>query len=316
MAWRFCVAPMLDWTTAECRLMHRALSTKARLYSEMVSTGAVIFGDAARHLHQFEDDAVALQLGGGVPDELAKATEIAQNYPYDEINLNVGCPSDRVQNNQFGACLMRHPKQVAACLRAMQKVSDKVVTVKHRLAIDEQDESQVFDFVDCVANESECRVFIVHARKAWLSGLSPKENRDIPPLRYELVYALKARFPELTIVLNGGITDLVAAKAHLAQVDGVMVGRAAYQSPALLLAADTVYNAPERSIEQALDAITAQLKAALLRGERLSDYTRHLLGLFNGQKGAKRYRQILSEQARLDGADLQVWQQALAAVGR
>ena len=227
---RFCVAPMLDLTTPECRALHRLFTRRALLYTEMVTTGALIYGDAERHLQHHGDAPCALQLGGGEPEALARACAIALPYGYQEINLNVGCPSDRVQNNRIGACLMDDAALVAECVSAMQAAVGAVpVTVKHRLAIDEQDEREVFHFVETVASRGPCRVFIIHARKAWLQGLSPKANRDVPPLNYPLVYEVKRRFPELTVVINGGIGDLTQCQAHLQHVDGVMLGRAAYR---------------------------------------------------------------------------------------
>lgn len=306
---------MMDWTTPACRLLHRQLNPGALLYTEMVTTGALIYGDAARHLRHFDDAPCALQLGGSEPEALAKSCAIAQEYGYQEINLNVGCPSDRVQNNRIGACLMDSPHLVAQCLKAMQQESDVPVTVKHRLGIDEQDERKVLEFVDIVASESDCRVFTIHARKAWLQGLSPKENRDVPPLNYALVYEVKQRFPELTIILNGNITSIAECKQHLAHVDGVMLGRAAYQHPELIAEAATLFDKQPLAIDALLPKLTAVLVAALVRGERLQDYTRHLLGLFQGIKGARQYRRILSEEARLPDAGIAVWQKALHQVG-
>ena len=313
---RFCVAPMLDWTTPECRALHRLFSRHAFLYSEMVTSGALIFGDVPRHLHHAADAPCALQLGGGEPEALARACEIALPYGYQEINLNVGCPSDRVQHNRIGACLMDDAPLVAECLAAMQAAADAVpVTVKHRLAIDEQDERCIFNFVETLAARSPCRLFIIHARKAWLQGLSPKDNRDVPPLNYPLVYEVKRRFPELTIIINGGITTLAECRAHLQAVDGVMLGRAAYQNPELLLAVDELYGAPARTLAEVLPAIRSLLVEALGRGEMLAHYTRHLLGLFPGVRGAKQYRRILSEEARATEAGIAVFDRALAAVG-
>lgn len=311
----FSVAPMLDWTTPACRELHRLLLPEALLYTEMVTAGAIIYGDAQRHLAHCGDMPCVLQLGGGNPLELACACEIAQDYDYTEINLNVGCPSDRVQNNRIGACLMDDAALVARCLQAMQQASSVPVTVKHRLGIDEQDERQVIDFVDRILQESDCRTFIVHARKAWLQGLSPRENRDVPPLNYELVYELKQRFPESTIVINGGIETIAACEAHLAQVDGVMLGRAPYKNPALLLEAARLFGREPQSEDAVMPEIEIVLSAALARGARLSDYTRHLLGFFQGRKGAKRYRRILSEEARQPDADLSIWRKALVSVG-
>lgn len=310
----FCVAPMLDWTTTPCRKLHRLFSPNALLYTEMVTTGAIIFGDKNRHLQHSRDMPCALQLGGGDPDALAKATALAQPYQYSEINLNVGCPSDRVQNNRIGACLMDDATLVARCLKAMQQESDVPITVKHRLGIDEQDERNVIDFVDTIINNSPCRTFIVHARKAWLKGLSPKENRDIPPLNYDLVYELKQRFSACNIIINGGIETLEDCQKHLNHVDGVMVGRAAYKNPALLLQAETLYGNALRDEQDILPSITDTLTQALENGEYLSDYTRHLLGMFSGQKGSKQFRRILSEDARKKNAGIEVWEKALAAV--
>ena len=313
---RFCVAPMLDWTTPECRALHRLFTRHALLYTEMVTTGALIYGDAERHLQHQADAPCSLQLGGGEPEALARACEIALPYDYQEINLNVGCPSDRVQNNRIGACLMDDATLVAECLSAMQQAAGEVpVTVKHRLAIDEQDEREVFHFVETVANRSSCRVFIIHARKAWLQGLSPKENRDVPPLNYPLVYEVKRRFPELTIVINGGISDLAQCQAHLQHVDGVMLGRAAYQNPQLLLAADTLYGDAAQTLDAVLPQVRALIVERLACGEPLAHYTRHLLGFFPGVRGAKHYRRILSEEARAADADITVFDRALAAVG-
>ncbi|UJF24842.1 tRNA dihydrouridine(20/20a) synthase DusA [Suttonella sp. R2A3] len=313
--WTFCVAPMLDWTTRECRLLHRQFSAHARLYTEMVTTGAIIYGDQARHLRFYEDEhPVALQLGGGDPNDLARAVSLAQPYGYDEINLNVGCPSDRVQNNRIGACLMDDPALVARCLSAMQQESDVPVTVKHRLAIDEQDERDVLAFVDQVASESACRVFIIHARKAWLDGLSPKANRDIPPLNYELVYELKARFPELTIILNGGINSITDAKEHLQYLDGVMLGRAAYQQPELLLDVDTLYGANAHQLSDVLPRLRKQMVEGLANQLPLTYFTRHMLGLFSGRPGARQFRRILSEEARAHDAGIEVWDRAVVAI--
>lgn len=313
---RFCVAPMLDWTTPECRALHRLFTRRALLYTEMVTTGALIYGDAERHLQHHGDAPCALQLGGGEPEALARACAIALPYGYQEINLNVGCPSDRVQNNRIGACLMDDAALVAECVSAMQAAVGAVpVTVKHRLAIDEQDEREVFHFVETVASRSPCRVFIIHARKAWLQGLSPKANRDVPPLNYPLVYEVKRRFPELTIVINGGIGDLAQCQAHLQHVDGVMLGRAAYQNPELLLLADTLYGEAAQTLDAVLPRIRALIAERLARGEVLSHYTRHLLGLFPGVRGAKIYRRILSEDARAPDAGITVFERALAAVG-
>lgn len=313
---RLCVAPMLDWTTPECRALHRIFSRHAFLYSEMVSTGAILFGDTDRHLQHNGDSPCALQLGGGEPEELARACERALPYGYQEINLNAGCPSDRVQHNRIGACLMNDAMLVAECLSAMQKAAGVVpVTIKHRLALDEHNERDVLRFVETLATNSPCRVFIIHARKAWLQGLSPKENRTVPPLNYSLVYEVKRHFPELTIILNGGITTIDECIMHLQQVDGVMLGRAAYQNPELLLAVDTLYNQPAKMLDEVLPNIRALIINGIEEGRPLSAYSRHLLGLFPGIKGAKHYRRILSEDARQANAGIEVFDRALAAVG-
>lgn len=315
-AHRFCVAPMLDLTTPTCRVLHRIFSRHAFLYSEMITTGALIYGDAERHLNHYQQEQpVALQLGGGHPDELARACEIALPYHYDEINLNIGCPSDRVQNNRIGACLMDSPHLVAECLNAMQDAAGEIpVTVKHRLGIDEQDERQVLDFVEILASRSRCRHFIIHARKAWLQGLNPQQNRDIPPLNYPLVYQIKQQFPELSIILNGGINNLAQCREHLQYLDGVMLGRAAYQNPEILLSADSLFGSMPRSIEEVLPELRCFMEAEIARGIPLSQFTRHLLGLFRGQKGAKQYRRMLSEQARLPNAGIEIWDKALAGL--
>lgn len=314
-AWRMCFAPMLDWTTPECRRIFRFFSSDVRFYTEMVTTGAILHGDVARHLHHEKDMPCALQLGGGDPDELAKACEIAQHYQYDEINLNAGCPSDRVQNNAIGACLMRKPKHIAQCLNAMQKASDVPITLKHRLSIDEMDEASVLDFVDCIVNESACRHLIIHARKAWLNGLSPRENRDIPPLKYDLVYAVKERYPDCTIILNGGIANIDEAEEHLQKVDGVMLGRAIYYQPQLLLESARLFGKQAPKLEDVLSDITTCMSEQVAQGTPLWHYTRHLLGLFSSCRGAKQYRRILSEESRNDPYNIHVWNRALAAVG-
>lgn len=293
------IAPMMQWTDRHCRMFHRQLSKHALLYTEMVTTGAIIFGDAARFLSYHGDEhPVALQLGGGDPSELAQATHIASRYGYDEINLNVGCPSDRVQRGKIGACLMAEPELVRDCVLAMQTETDAEVTVKHRLAIDDMDERTVFNFVDIVAH-SGCETFIVHARKAFLQGLDPKANRDVPPLRYELVYELKERYPELTVVLNGGVKTREEICTHLRFVDGVMIGREAYHNPWLIASFDEIVGETV-SIAQRKAAIVSlmpYIEAELANSTPLKHITRHWLGLFNGQAGARKFRQHLSENA-------------------
>ena len=307
---RLCVAPMMDWTDRHCRFFHRLLAPKALLYTEMVTTGAILHADPARFLDfDRREGPVALQLGGSEPEALARTVEIAEAWAYAEINLNCGCPSDRVQNGRFGASLMAEPERVAACVEAMAAVTTKPVTVKCRIGIDDSDEEVFLDrFVDCVA-AAGCRVFIVHARKAWLKGLSPKENREVPPLNHARVARLKARRPDLTIVLNGGIIDPEAAGARLAVVDGIMIGRAAYQNPMLLGAftralQDAGHAEPDRAALLAEMRVYAE--AAMAGGTPLRAIARHLLGLYNGEPGARGWRRRLSEgmQDELVGAEL------------
>jgi len=315
---RFSIAPMMDLTDQYCRYFHRLLSRQSVLYTEMVTTGALIYGDRPRHL-QFHsaEHPVALQLGGSDPTELATAVNIASSYCYDEINLNCGCPSDRVQSGKFGAILMKDPGLVAQCFQAMQEVSTVPVTIKHRTGIDEQD-SYAFlsDFIGTVA-EAGCQTFIVHARKAWLKGLSPKQNRDIPPLEYEKVYRLKKDFPQLEIILNGGVTTLNDTKAHLDHVDGVMMGREAYQNPYLLAEVDReLYHdhrlSPDR--EQILENFAVFMTEELAKGTRLSHMTRHILGLYQGMPGARKFRRYISEHAHRPDAGIEVLYGAMAAM--
>lgn len=313
---RFSVAPMLDWTDRHCRYFHRLLSRHTLLYSEMVTTGAILRGNAERHL-QFDaaEHPVALQLGGSDPAELAQCASIGAAYGYDEINLNVGCPSDRVQNGRFGACLMAEPQLVADCVAAMRDAVSTPVTVKSRIGIDDRDSyAELVDFIATVARAG-CKTFIVHARKAWLSGLSPKENREIPPLRYDVVFQLKQDFPELEIVINGGINTLDAAEALLNQVDGVMLGREVYHNPFLLAQVDARIfrdERPLRSRQQIAMAMQAYIEQQLESGQRLHNITRHMLGLFHGADGARAWRRHLSENAGKPGAGFQVVLDALA----
>lgn len=314
----FSIAPMMDWTDRHCRAFHRVLSSKALLWTEMVTADAVIHGDRQRLIgYSDQEHPVVLQLGGNEPDKMAEAARIAESFGYDEVNINCGCPSDRVQSGAFGACLMREPEVVAACVRAMRQAVSIPVTVKCRIAIDEDPPREtLFNFVDRVA-DAGCQVFTVHARKAWLKGLSPKENREIPPLDYDLVAELKAARPDLTIILNGGITALEACQTHLSQFDGVMLGRAAYQTPALLGQVDTALfdmSLPIIEPEQAVMAYRPHISTQLEQGVRLSSMTRHMLGLFNGQPGARRWRRVLSEQGPKPGAGLDVLDEALDAV--
>ncbi|MEA3302123.1 MAG: tRNA dihydrouridine(20/20a) synthase DusA [Pseudomonadota bacterium] len=309
------VAPMLDWTDRHCRYFLRLLSRRTLLYSEMVTTGAIMHGDAERHLRfDVAEHPVALQLGGSVPGELASCSKIAEAYGYDEVNLNVGCPSDRVQSGMFGACLMATPQLVADCIKAMLDVVSIPVTVKHRIGIDEMDSyAQLCDFVGTVA-EGGCNCFIIHARKAWLQGLSPKENRDKPPLHYETVYRIKQDFPDLEIVINGGIMTLDEAGEHLQTVDGVMMGRAIYHNPWLLADADMALFGEQNPLSTGFDIIEKILpyvETELAEGTRLHHITRHMIGLFNGMPGARRWRRYLSENACRKDADVKVLLQAV-----
>ncbi|MBT9099241.1 tRNA dihydrouridine(20/20a) synthase DusA [Methylovulum psychrotolerans] len=310
-----CIAPMMDWTDRHCRYFHRLLSKNAFLYTEMVTTGALIHGDHHRFLqYHAAEHPVALQLGGSNPRELAICAKMAEDYGYDEVNLNVGCPSDRVQNGRFGACLMAEPELVAECVAAMAAAVTIPVTVKSRIGIDDKDSyEELVHFVGTVA-AAGCRTFIVHARKAWLSGLSPKENREIPPLRYDVVYQLKIDFPHLEIILNGGVTSLAQAETILEQVDGVMIGREAYQNPFILAEADQRLFADNRaslSRGEAIHALLPYISGQLALGLRLHSVTRHILGLFHEQYGARGWRRYLSEHANKPGADEAVLLQAL-----
>lgn len=313
--WRFCVAPMMDVTDAHCRYFLRLLSRRARLYTEMITTGAILHGDAQRLL-RFDalEHPVALQLGGNDPEALARSAELGARLGYDEIDLNCGCPSNRVQEGCFGVRLMLEPRRVAQCVRAMRAAAGVPVTVKCRIGVDETEHYEFLrGFVETVADAgSTC--FIVHARKAWLSGLSPKENREIPPLRYERVYRLKQDFPQLTIVLNGGVRTLAECERHLREVDGVMLGREAYENPYLLSQVDArlfgeTHAAPSRS--DVLTRLRPYVERELSAGARLRHIARHLLGLYRGQPGARAFRRMLSERAHAPDADWAVIEQAL-----
>ncbi len=306
---------MLDWTDRHCRYFHRHLSRHAVLYTEMVTTGALIHGDRHRYLaFNAEENPVALQLGGSNPQDLARCAQMAEDYGYQEVNLNVGCPSDRVQNGRFGACLMKEPSLVAECVAAMQQAVTVPVTVKCRIGVDEQDSyAALLTFVRTIA-EAGCQTFIVHARKAWLSGLSPKQNRDIPPLRYDVVYQLKQDVPHLEFILNGGLTTLDACDAALQRVDGVMMGREAYHNPYLLSLVDQRYYAAlsaPLSREAVLTAVIPYMQQQIAAGTRLNSMTRHMLGLFHGQPGARAWRRYLSDHACKAGAGVQVVLEAL-----
>jgi tRNA-dihydrouridine synthase A len=317
-AWRFCVAPMMEWTDRHCRTFHRLLTRRALLYTEMVTAAAVLYGDKDRLLgfDPFERP-LAVQLGGSDAGQLASAARICADYGYNEINLNVGCPSDRVQEGRFGACLMSEPHTVAECVSAMQAAVPLPVTVKCRIGIDDQDSEEDFNrFIETVS-ATGCRRFIVHARKAWLKGLSPKENRDVPPLDYERVYRLKAVRPELTVVINGGIQTLAEAAHHLQFVDGVMLGRAAYQNPAMLAEADAGIYGDTAGTPDLVEVFAAMIEYAsrqTARGEKLSSITRHMLGLFQGVPGARAYRRHLTVESIKPGASVDIMRQAIALV--
>ena len=308
-AWKFCVAPMMEWTDRHCRFFHRLLTRRARLYTEMLTIGAVLHGDRTRLLrfHPAEHP-LALQLGGCEPRALAACARSGADLGFDEINLNVGCPSDRVQEGSFGACLMAEPKLVGECVAAMKAAVAMPVTVKCRIGIDEQDPEEALETFACTVEEAGVDALIVHARKAWLKGLSPKENRDVPPLDYERVYRLKAAHPRLRVLLNGGIGSIEAAMAHLVHVDGVMIVRAAYQEPWRLLAVDpAIFGAegPFASAKEAALALIPYIEHELAQGTRLHAMTRHLHGLFRAVPGARAYRRQLAGAATSDaGADL------------
>jgi tRNA-dihydrouridine synthase A len=310
--WLFCVAPMLDWTDRHCRVFHRQLSQHARLYTEMVTTGALRHGDVSRHL-DFSDieRPLALQIGGSEVADLAHAAKLAKQWGYDEINLNCGCPSERVQKGAFGACLMKEPRLVADGLKAMQDAADITVTVKHRIGVDDHDNYDfVRDFVGQVNQHSGVNVFIVHARKALLKGLSPKENRSVPPLNYDTVRALKRDFPQLTFVLNGGLTEWPMMCDLLGETsfDGVMVGRAAYQNPWLLHEVDSRLFGKKPlcdSREQVMIGCEPYLQSLREQGLNLHLFTRHVLGLFNGEPSARRWRQTLSDRTFINQASAQ-----------
>lgn len=308
------VAPMMDWTDRHCRYFHRLLSPHARLYTEMVTTGAVLHGDRARLLgFDAAEHPVALQLGGHEPADLAAAARIGVDYGYDEINLNVGCPSDRVQSGRFGACLMREPALVADCVAAMRAVVSIPVTVKCRIGVDEQDEyEELHRFVEMLITAG-LEILIVHARKAWLHGLSPKENREIPPLNYERVFRLKQEFPQLTVVINGGVTTADATKSLCGKMDGVMLGRAAYHDPYVLAQCEaSLFGTPLPERGAVLEGLRDYVGTQLANGDNLNHVARHILGLFLGLPGARAFRRHLSEQMHRPQADFAVIEQALA----
>ena len=316
--WRMSIAPMMDWTDRHCRYLHRLLTRHTLLYTEMVNVGGILFGGTERHLrYNAEEHPVALQLGGNEPGKLAQAARLGEQWGYDEINLNCGCPSDRVQRGAFGASLMKSPTLVADCVKAMVDVVEVPVTVKHRIGLD-KDESYAFvrDFIGTV-QDAGCKVFIVHARNAWLQGLSPKENREIPPLRYEVAHRLKQDFPHLTIAINGGICTDEVVQEQLQHVDGVMVGREAYHNPWWLARWDSLYfGAPERqlSVEAVEDAMVDYMeREAAQYGTPWYAIARHMLGLRHGLSGARRWRQVWSDHRLKDLPAREVAAQARAA---
>ncbi|MFI0849526.1 tRNA dihydrouridine(20/20a) synthase DusA [Mesorhizobium sp. IMUNJ 23232] len=314
---RFAIAPMMDWTDRHCRFLHRQLSSRALLYTEMIVADAAIHGDRQRLLGFGQaEHPVALQLGGSDPAKLAEAARIGEGFGYDEINLNCGCPSDRVQSGTFGACLMKTPDLVAACVAAMKRVVHVPVTVKCRIGVDEQDPEPALDMLADAVFAAGADALWVHARKAWLQGLSPRENRDVPPLDYGRVYRLKQRLPGKFIGINGGIQTLAEAAGHLRHVDGVMLGRAAYHTPAILAGADALIGVASRQVDFAalLETMAAYADAHVARGGRLSHVARHMVGLFHGQPGARRFRQILSTETTRSDARSDVLRRAFAAI--
>jgi tRNA-dihydrouridine synthase A len=307
---------MMDWTDRHCRYFHRLISRRTWLYTEMVTTGALVYGDVARHLAFTEEEApVALQLGGSEPADLARAAKLGEQWGYDEINLNCGCPSERVQRGAFGACLMKESALVADCVKAMRDAVTIPVTVKHRIGVDDVDDyAFVRDFVGTVA-EAGCGVFIVHARNAILKGLSPKENREVPPLKYDYAHRLKREFPTLEVIINGGIKTLDEMEAHLRHVDGVMLGREAYHNPYLLAEVDARFygSADQAKTRDEIEAGLVEYCATeLSRGTYLGAITRHVLGLYRGVAGARGWRRVLSDSKRLAAADLAIFDEARA----
>ncbi|SDQ91147.1 tRNA dihydrouridine(20/20a) synthase DusA [Pseudovibrio sp. Tun.PSC04-5.I4] len=314
----FAVAPMLDWTDRHCRAYHRMLSDKSLLYTEMVTTGALIHGDKERHLRfSKQEQPVACQLGGSDPKLLAECAKMVEDWGYDEVNLNVGCPSDRVQSGKFGACLMLEPKLVAECIAAMKDVVSIPVTTKCRIGVDDQDPEEALNALADNVIAAGTDALWVHARKAWLKGLSPKENRDVPPLDYELVYRLKERLPNVFIGVNGGVATLEETATHLEKLDGVMMGRAAYQNPMLLAEIDRVVYGQDKialTPVEAMAAYRAYIEDELTAGTRLASITRHILGTYQGVPGARHFRRIMTVEANKAGAGIEVLEEALAAV--
>ena len=316
---RFSVAPMMDWTDRHCRVFHRLMTRRARLYTEMLTTGAIIHGDRQRLLgFDASEHPVALQLGGSDPSELAMAAKIGEDFGYDEINLNVGCPSDRVKDGRFGACLMAEPHLVAEGVAAMKRAVRVPVTVKCRIGIDDQDPEVALDTLARNVVAAGADALVVHARKAWLNGLSPKQNRDIPPLDYDRVYRLKAAMPDVPVIINGGIASLEEARAHLDHVDGVMLGRAAYQDPWRLLAVDSeIFGgaAPHSAMKDVFEAMMPYIERELAQGTRLHSITRHFVGAFHGVPGARAFRRHLAENGVKADAGVNVLLDAIALVG-
>lgn len=316
----FSIAPMMDWTDRHDRFFLRLISSRALLYTEMLTSGAIIHGDR-EHLLGFDpsEHPVAVQLGGSEPDALAEASRIAEGFGYDEVNLNVGCPSDRVQSGRFGACLMREPGLVADCIAAMRKAVAIPVTVKCRIGVDEQDPDVALPVLARQVRDAGCETLVIHARKAWLDGLSPKENRDVPPLEYERAYALKVAMPEMEIIVNGGILTLDEAATHLDHVDGVMLGRAAYQTPWVLADVDRRFygdKSPASTRHEVLERFLPYVERELSRGTHLHSMSRHILGLFQGLPGARAFRRHISENAPRKDAGAEVITDAMALVPR
>src|SRR3989440_7113513 len=315
---KFSVAPMMDWTDRHCRVFHRLMTRRARLYTEMLTTGGIIQGARQRLLgFDASEHPVALQLGGSSPRDLATCAKIGEDFGYDEINLNVGCPSDRVKDGRFGACLMAEPALVAAGVEAMKRAVGIPVTVKCRIGIDDQDPEAALDALARSVIAAGADALIVHARKAWLDGLSPKDNRDIPPLDYNRVYRLKASLPDLPIVINGGVASFAEAKRHLGFVDGVMLGRAAYQEPWRLLTADPELfgeAAPHATMKDVFEAMMPYIERELVQGVRLHSITRHFVGAFHGVRGARAFRRYLAENGVRPGAGVPTLREAIALV--
>ncbi|MEZ8535744.1 tRNA dihydrouridine(20/20a) synthase DusA [Vibrio cyclitrophicus] len=315
---RLSVAPMLDWTDRHCRYFHRLLSKQTLLYTEMVTTGAILHGKGDFLEYNEQEHPLALQLGGSNPVDLAACAKLAGERGYDEVNLNVGCPSDRVQNGRFGACLMAEPELVADCVSAMKEVTDIPITVKTRIGIDDQDSYEFLTkFVSTVSEKGGCEQFTIHARKAWLSGLSPKENREIPPLDYDRAYQIKKDFSDLVIAVNGGVTTLEQTKEHLQHLDGVMIGREAYHSPFILAEVDQQIfglDTPIKKRSQVVEEMYPYIERELSNGASLGHISRHMLGLFQSMPGARQWRRYISENAHKKGAGIEVMQTALAKI--